>query len=182
MSNSFNIIKQGFSLVELIVVIAIVAILAAIAVSSYQTYMLKTQLASLAPYIGKNIEQSIEYYQKNGTFPDAYQLGIPNTDPINYYYGPGNPVIAGEPLLDSLWIIGNAHGSNDSEQIYFLQGSGFYGNIISKTNNTRQIGSADRIVCTITVQGDAFLPSCHTYLEIDNFAGPAGNYDLFHVP
>lgn len=65
-------IKQGFSLIELLVVIAIIAVLAALAIPSYKTYLIKTKVAMQVVYIDNvYIPQLNQYYAKNGRFPPS---------------------------------------------------------------------------------------------------------------
>jgi type IV pilus assembly protein PilA len=62
-----NVIKKGFTLIELMIVVAIVAILAAIALPAYQDYIGRSQMSegfSLASGLKPNVA---EYYATFGT-------------------------------------------------------------------------------------------------------------------
>lgn len=85
-----NKARAGFSLIELMVVVAIVAILATASVPLYKTQLTKTRINSMFPIMEKLKFNALEYYNENGVFPNAYQLGLSPIDdmfvenPTNY--------------------------------------------------------------------------------------------------
>jgi prepilin-type N-terminal cleavage/methylation domain-containing protein len=178
------LLDKGFSLIELLVVIAIVGLLAAIAVPSYKMYVLKSKVATLRPYIESVMSTSVNYYNKNGVLPNAYQMGIfPNTNADPCQFGPCSTVGWNQPLLKGVWIAGGIPQLNGATAtdlfVFFFDGTKFPGGIISTTNNNLDINSSDRISCHLNIDSNGiFRPSCATYLAIDGFAGPAGSYNL----
>ncbi|MGL5044673.1 MAG: pilin, partial [Plesiomonas sp.] len=66
-----NKMKQGFTLIELMIVVAIVAILAAIALPAYQSYTEKAKMTELMQ-AASPIKSALEIYAfEKGTFVDA---------------------------------------------------------------------------------------------------------------
>ena len=64
--------KNGFSLIELAMVIAIIAILASISITQYQTYLLRTYVATESTSAKAPIEKAIAEHMANlGTLPGA---------------------------------------------------------------------------------------------------------------
>lgn len=67
-------IKQGFTLIELMIVVAIVGVLAAIALPVYQDYIARSQVSE-AVMGAAQIKTSIsEFYSSIGTYPPANQF------------------------------------------------------------------------------------------------------------
>lgn len=178
-------VNKAFSLIELLVVIAIVALLAAVAVPSYKMYSLKSKVATLRPYIDYVMATSVNYYNKKGVLPNAYQMGIfPNTNADPCQFGPCSTVGWNQPpIINGVWIAGGVPQLNGATAtdlfVFFLDGTKFTGGIISTTNNNQDINTSDRISCHLNIDANGiFRPSCATYLAIDGFAGPAGSYNL----
>ncbi len=86
--------KFGFSLIELMVVIGIVAVLTAIATPYYQTYVVKSRVATALTLMQYYAHLGEEYYEAHGQFGTVQQLGLqygtqtynfPNPESINPY-------------------------------------------------------------------------------------------------
>ena len=64
-----NRYKQGFTLIELMIVVAIIGILASLAVSSYQTYVVRAQIAEGLNMATGAKSPIIEAYTQDGVAP-----------------------------------------------------------------------------------------------------------------
>ena len=82
----------AFSLIELMVVIGIVALLSAIAVPSYKSYKIQSNVVAMMPTLEKFKQQMTEYYNENGSWPDAADLGISTNNSVanTTVLSPGN--------------------------------------------------------------------------------------------
>ena len=61
-------LQQGFTLIELMIVVAIIGILASMAMSSYQTYVIRSQVAEGLQLVSSAEVAASEYYQNNSSF------------------------------------------------------------------------------------------------------------------
>lgn len=68
--------RQAFSLIELMVLIAIVGIFVGIAVPSYKTHLVSTRVATIFNTMKYYSELGQEYYETNGRFGTAEELGL----------------------------------------------------------------------------------------------------------
>jgi len=76
-------IKNGFTLIELMIVVAIIGILSAVALPAYQSYTIKAHVAGPIIYAG-NLRYAItEYYVQNLEFPkDNFTARLPEPDKL----------------------------------------------------------------------------------------------------
>jgi prepilin-type N-terminal cleavage/methylation domain-containing protein len=70
-------IKQAFSLLELMTVISITSILLMMSVPIYKNYIIRSHVASALPLMEAYRDQAIQYYENYGVFPTADDLNLP---------------------------------------------------------------------------------------------------------
>ena len=64
-------LKQGFTLIELMIVVAIVGILAAVAIPAYQDYLARSQMVEALNLLSGTKSPIADYYANVGTWPNA---------------------------------------------------------------------------------------------------------------
>lgn len=70
--------QKGFTLIELMITVAIVGILAAIAMTSYNNYIIRSQVTESLSMMGGGKIFVVDYYSSRGTFPaDNAAVGYP---------------------------------------------------------------------------------------------------------
>lgn len=83
---SLNIVKKGFTLVELLVVISIIGVLAAIGLGSFTTAQMRGRDAQRKSDL-KQISHSLEiYYSDHGSYPASITFGSEFTDTKTVYF------------------------------------------------------------------------------------------------
>ncbi|WP_181146800.1 pilin [Burkholderia multivorans] len=77
-------VKNGFTLIELMITVAIVGILAAIALPAYQDYTIRAQVSEGITIVGGLQDDIQEYFAQNGTMP-ASNWAVPTAMPVGKY-------------------------------------------------------------------------------------------------
>lgn len=78
-----NRLRQGFTLLELIVVIAVIGILASITIIGFSQYQQDTRDARRASSITSIAEALEKYYDENGEYPNCTQISAAGIDLVN---------------------------------------------------------------------------------------------------
>ncbi|MGL5991010.1 MAG: pilin [Plesiomonas sp.] len=75
-----NKMKQGFTLIELMIVVAVIGVLAAIAIPQYQNYVAKAELGSALSTLASLKTNVEDHIANQGKFPTSTSdIGAPNT-------------------------------------------------------------------------------------------------------
>ena len=69
---TYNNIRRGFSLIELLVVMLIIGILAAVALPQYQKAVIKSRAARLESILSSLVTASNVYHLQTGEYPDYF--------------------------------------------------------------------------------------------------------------
>ena len=85
-------LRQGFTLIEILVVVAIIGMLGAVAVPAYMNYLADARIATTRSLIA-NVDVAVKSYNmKHGKYPDSLEvLQEPQEDG-------GDPWLEGEPV------------------------------------------------------------------------------------
>jgi type IV pilus assembly protein PilE len=78
-------LRNGFTLIELMIVVAIIAILAAITYPSYQQFVLRGKRAEGRAALLDAAAKEERYYSDNNQYGTLAAAGIPATTESNYY-------------------------------------------------------------------------------------------------
>ena len=93
----------GFSLIELLVVVAIIALLAAMALPVYSKYTIKSKINGVMSVVSSIIDQEQDYYSKNNSFGNAYQIGL-SSSTVNYFLVDAANLTTWSPYLNAIYI------------------------------------------------------------------------------
>ncbi len=169
----------GFTLIELMVVIAIVAVLAAISVPAYKVYKNKAEVASAIPTISAIVQDSIEYYARNGVFPSATELNLPTPNMTSYVLPPNIVTYFVNPQIST-----GAPECNYSSIGFYI--SGYDGNFFTDPDNAKttlvlynpiDVNGTMEVLCTVgefdngvspTLTGNNLYPGNGCTLETNN--------------
>ncbi|MGL6001272.1 MAG: pilin [Plesiomonas sp.] len=73
-----NKMKQGFTLIELMIVVAVIGVLAAIAIPQYQNYVAKAEIGAALSTVASMKTNAEDYIASKGSFPtSAVSIGAP---------------------------------------------------------------------------------------------------------
>ncbi|MGL5103334.1 MAG: pilin [Plesiomonas sp.] len=75
-----NKMKQGFTLIELMIVVAVIGVLAAIAIPQYQNYVAKAELAAAYSTVSALKVNYEDYVANNASEPTNDVVGAPKLD------------------------------------------------------------------------------------------------------
>ncbi len=147
-------VRQGFTLIELMIVIGIIGILAVIAIPQYTSYIARAQVTEAINILGGAKLAVADYVSHNGSFPDQATLNsiypmASNTDTktkyitsiipwgdVNYY------------TLIATFKLNNVNSSLANHAIIF---------------NTLRTGQGTKWICTSNIPNKDMLPaSCRS--------------------
>jgi len=98
-------VKQGFSLIELMLVMAIIAILAAIAYPSYSEYKIRTNRVETQSELMFIAQRMNEYKGVNGSFKEATVLKLYGASTIPKSNGLYDVAFDPSPTAASTWTL-----------------------------------------------------------------------------
>lgn len=96
-------LRQGFTLVEIMVVVVILALLIALGVPAYRHYQRKAEITQFVNSLRIFTQSYQTFAMKYGDFPNSAAAGVLPNDGINYMGSkPGDPPNTGE-IRDTDW-------------------------------------------------------------------------------
>lgn len=133
-------LKNGFTLIEVMIVVAIISIIAAIAVPSYSRYMIDARRTDAITFLSEVAGEQQRYFTENNQYAaDMQELGYGNaktydTPEGHYVVSVSNPGGTGRYLLTATPATGGKQAGDDECLALTLSDTGAKGSTGSNTN------------------------------------------------
>jgi type IV pilus assembly protein PilA len=156
-----RIIRNGFTLIELMIVIAIIGILAAFAIPAYQDYTVRAQVSEGLTLVSGLKAGMVEAYAARGRWPTTLEQAGVDVTPSGRYIEAVN-VIGGAIVITYGRAASDAIVEDGSNQLALVPGIGPGGNVIWRCG--RSPNASDEIdwhgdSAALTTVAARFLPA-----------------------